>query len=168
MKFLEKISRKVGFTEIESRIIFFLLVTLFVGIIINLVKESGNPELLEFDYAKEDSTFISAGTLVQKEDTVEKITEKRVDSKLELLDFRTDKNAENKVRESFNSAVKVNINDASIDVLSQLPGIGSKTAQNILDYRSKFGRFKKIDDLLDVKGVGKAKFEKIRSHITVN
>jgi competence ComEA-like helix-hairpin-helix protein len=42
-----------------------------------------------------------------------------------------------------------------------------RTAQNIIDYRIKVGSFKSNDELLDVKGVGKAKFEKIKSIITV-
>ena len=47
-------------------------------------------------------------------------------------------------------------------MLSQLPGIGQKTAKNIIEYRKKVGSFSKAEDLLNIKGIGKSKLEKIR------
>ena len=48
----------------------------------------------------------------------------------------------------------VNLNAASIAQLQTLPGVGASTAQRILDYRQKNGGFKKIEDVMNVKGVG--------------
>jgi len=54
------------------------------------------------------------------------------------------------------SAELVNINNASAEAMSHhLKGIGSVKAQSIVDYRESNGDFKRIDDLLDVKGIGK-------------
>ncbi len=60
---------------------------------------------------------------------------------------------------------KVNINTATADQLATLPGIGKETAQRIIDYRTKTP-FKTIDDLKNVKGIGEAKFGKIKDLIT--
>jgi competence ComEA-like helix-hairpin-helix protein len=61
---------------------------------------------------------------------------------------------------------KVNINTATADQLSTLPGVGKETAERIIDYRTKTP-FKTIDDLKNVKGIGEAKFGKIKDLITV-
>lgn len=61
----------------------------------------------------------------------------------------------------------ININTATIDELDTLPEIGPKTAQAIIDYRSTHGLFTKIDDILEVQGIGSLTFEKIRDLITI-
>ena len=61
---------------------------------------------------------------------------------------------------------KVNINTASAEQLMTLPGIGESTAGNIIEYR-KDTKFKSIDDIQEVKGVGAGKFEQIKDMITV-
>jgi len=61
----------------------------------------------------------------------------------------------------------ININFASLAELVQLPGIGSVTAQNIIDYRNKYGQFKTKEELKNVKGIGEKKFEKIKDLISV-
>jgi len=168
MKILKKISDKIGFTETESRIIIFLLSTLLLGIIINIIKsKSDKPNLLEFDYSKEDSTFYNVSINPNDEDGLQKNTQKRVESKSELSDFRNAKKEKNKASDSFPAANKLDINKAGLNEFAELPGIGIKTAQNIIDYRNKIGRFNSIENLLDVKGIGKSKFEKIKNFISV-
>ena len=62
---------------------------------------------------------------------------------------------------------KININTASKDELKRLKGIGEAIAQNIIDYRDEYGNFDSIEEIINVKGIGKAKFEDIKDHITV-
>lgn len=62
---------------------------------------------------------------------------------------------------------KVNINTASIEELDQLPGIGPSIAQRIVDYRTEHGKFKTIEEIQDVKGIGDAKYDEIKDNITV-
>lgn len=62
---------------------------------------------------------------------------------------------------------KVNINAATADQLTALPGIGPSYAQRIVEYREKNGPFKKVEDLLNVTGIGEKTFEKIKDRITV-
>jgi competence protein ComEA len=61
----------------------------------------------------------------------------------------------------------VNINTAGIAELITLNGIGEVTAQAIIDYRSINGDFVTTEQIMDVKGIGPAKFEAIREYITV-
>jgi competence protein ComEA len=60
----------------------------------------------------------------------------------------------------------VNINTASPSELERLPGIGPKTAGRIVEYRQKNGGFKKVEELMNVPGVGEKNFLKLRTHIT--
>jgi len=61
---------------------------------------------------------------------------------------------------------KININTASQKELITLAGVGKKVADRIIEYR-KDKPFKKIEDLMNVKGIGKKKFEKNKDLITV-
>jgi comEA protein len=59
----------------------------------------------------------------------------------------------------------VNINTASVDELTGLKGIGKKTAQKIVNYRNETGSFETTEDIMKVKGIGKAKYSAIRDYI---
>ena len=56
----------------------------------------------------------------------------------------------------------INLNTATLDQLETLPGIGRKTAERILDYRTKSGSFKRIEELMNVKGIGEKSFLKLK------
>ncbi len=61
----------------------------------------------------------------------------------------------------------INLNTASAADLENLPGIGAKMAERILEYRQKNGPFKKIEDLMNVKGIGEKNFLKLKARLTV-
>lgn len=61
----------------------------------------------------------------------------------------------------------ININSATQSELETLPGIGSSTALKIIDYREKNGDFKTIDDIMNVSGIGEAKFNNIKNYICI-
>ena len=63
--------------------------------------------------------------------------------------------------------IKVNINSANSEKLQTIPGIGSVTAQKIIEYREQNGKFKNTEDIKNVSGIGEAKFEKLKNYITV-
>ena len=61
----------------------------------------------------------------------------------------------------------ININSASRDKLTEIPGVGDATAEKIVTYREENGKFKNIEDLKNVSGIGDKKFEAIKSYICV-
>lgn len=61
----------------------------------------------------------------------------------------------------------VNINDADLDELMTLSGIGQKKAQAIIDYRKTNGRFNSCEEITNVNGIGQAIYENIKDEITV-
>ncbi len=66
------------------------------------------------------------------------------------------------------ASAPVNLNAASTAQLRTLPGVGASTAQRIVDYRQKNGGFKKIEELMNVKGIGEKSFLKLKPLITVS
>lgn len=63
--------------------------------------------------------------------------------------------------------VKVNINTANDDELRTLDGVGPATAEKIINHREKNGRFKSIEDIMDVSGIGEKTFERLKDDICV-
>ena len=62
---------------------------------------------------------------------------------------------------------KISINNASAQELTKLPRIGDKVAQRIVEYRAKHGGFKKVEELMNVKGIGEKTFEHLRENLSL-
>ncbi|MFQ5743735.1 MAG: ComEA family DNA-binding protein [Acidobacteriota bacterium] len=65
------------------------------------------------------------------------------------------------------AAKQVEVNSASLEELQTVPGIGAALAQRIIDFREEFGPFERLDDLLNVRGIGERYLERLRPHLTV-
>lgn len=63
---------------------------------------------------------------------------------------------------------KININTADSETLQELPNIGPAKAQAIIDYRNQNGRFKSIDEIKNVKGIGDKTFEELKDLISID
>ena len=88
----------------------------------------------------------------------------------ENLEESEDKVVENTIdinKSENNKTKKININTASKEELDTLPGIGEATAQKIIEYRNKNGKFSNIEEIKEVSGIGDSKFEKIKDYIKV-
>ena len=62
---------------------------------------------------------------------------------------------------------KIDLNEATLSQLNGLPGIGPVIAERILELREKSGPFKRIEDLMNIRGIGEKKFLKLKDLITI-
>jgi comEA protein len=62
---------------------------------------------------------------------------------------------------------KVNLNTATLEQLQTLPGIGPALAERIIAHRAKIGKFTKVEELLNVKGIGEKKFQQFKDRLVV-
>lgn len=62
---------------------------------------------------------------------------------------------------------KLNINTATVQELTMLPGIGDVLAQRIVDYRNAYGPYGSIEELLNVEDIGEVRLSRIYDYITV-
>jgi competence protein ComEA len=61
----------------------------------------------------------------------------------------------------------LDLNSATAGQLQQLPGIGPSTAKAIVQFREKSGPFQRVEDLLVIHGISKARLEKLRPYVTI-
>jgi competence protein ComEA len=61
----------------------------------------------------------------------------------------------------------ININTATQQQFEQLPGIGTKTAIRIIEFRQKNGPFRKVEEMMNVKGIGEKSFLKLKPYLSV-
>lgn len=133
------------------------------------VKKAGLIELEEGDRLEE--AIIKGGGLLDTADTKyvnlamilldgEKIY---IPTKDESIDYSSGTSYIPELQESRT----ININNANLEELQKIPGVGPSTAKNIINYREKSGRFKKIEDIKNVNGIGDNKFESMKEYISI-
>lgn len=61
----------------------------------------------------------------------------------------------------------IDLNTATVKELEQLPGVGPTTAKAIVEFRTRSGRFRRVNDLLVIRGISEAKLKKMRPYITI-
>ena len=64
------------------------------------------------------------------------------------------------------STSPIDLNKASENQLTEIPGIGPALAKRIIEFRDQNGDFKRVEDLLKIRGIGERSFQKIRPHVT--
>ena len=62
---------------------------------------------------------------------------------------------------------RIDLNTATLSQLASLPGIGPVIAERIVELREKSGPFKRIEDLMNIRGIGEKKFLKLKERITL-
>ncbi|GBD88329.1 helix-hairpin-helix motif protein [bacterium BMS3Abin03] len=159
------VSKKIGFTVTEIKVLLFLAFALLLGVSYEYYKQSRLPEYKQFDYSEQDSLFKSLTGEI-KEKLEEEIAKNNVDSKQEVLDFKP-RDFKKEKKKSPPAEKSIDINKADINILKRLPGIGEKTAQKIIDLRKERSGFNNLNELMDVKGIGKSKFNKIKKFLYI-
>jgi competence protein ComEA len=70
-------------------------------------------------------------------------------------------------KSSAGSTEKVNLNTASLEQLQSLPGVGPSIAKKIIEHRTKVGKFTKVEEILNVKGIGEKKFQQMKDRLAI-
>ena len=149
MQFWSSFRHYVAFTRQETIAIAFLTAGLVVGESVRWYRASGTPGGPATDYAAVDSEFVARS---------------RAGSGIATEGARPPRKGAPLTRLAPES---VDINTATLEQLIALPGIGPVTAGKIIAFRNENGPLESAEDLLEVKGIGPGKLERIRPYLRV-
>jgi competence protein ComEA len=161
---IDRISKKIGFTPTEIKVILFFVAVFIAGYIYSefFINEN-ETEYVEYDYSIQDSLF---NYYSNTEESDELTLKNNLEIKREVLELPSDDFSRFEELPPLLEK-SVNINTAGIEELERLPGIGEKTARKIITLRTSRGAFRKLEELLDVKGIGEVKFNKIKKFLYI-
>lgn len=164
----EKLSQKLGFTETEIYVVLFLAGMFVLGFVyVEFIKEDTPPENINFDYTEEDSLFNYYSKLNPEFNLEDSSLISNLEIKRRVLEL-SDSFAY--VKKDLSSLVEksININTAGVNEFVKLPGIGEKTAEKIIQLRNQKGKFRKLEELMEVKGIGEVKYSRIKMYLYID
>lgn len=144
-----------------------LLLLLFPAVIVYSLRPEGRQELkkkIENFLEKKESLTLDEGDnpfyeSPSQEQAAEVTTGQTTDSEQSEADEPQD---------TGNESQKININDATVEQLQAIPGVGADLAEKIIEDRTKNGAFSRIDDLQRVTGIGEKKAEQMKGSIEIH
>ncbi len=140
MNFFKRLSEYFAFTKNEQKVFLFLSLVMLSGVAVKAYKAYiVPPSAPNFNYSVSDSIF-----------TARSITNDSLSTDSGTV-----------------AGKKIDLNSASKTELMSLPGIGEAMAERIMLRRDEKGKFKTINELRKIKGIGEKKFEKLKPHIEV-
>ncbi len=148
MPIFKKVLIQRFFTREEILIILFILFFTLLGIGIKSYKNFTSQTQLVNKFENRSLDSILAAVFTEE--------------KIENFDLEKRSTEKKALRKG-----SVNINKADVEELSLLPGIGEKTAERIIEYRNRYGSFRKIEEIMNVPRIGSKTFEKIKEYITI-
>lgn len=167
----------IGFTKNETRVVLLIIAVLIFGAGVKYCKYLFTGDNTQYDYTKSDSEFrkLSDDARIKEFDVINNDTLNKEDSRKLSMEMSAEQDSleslekepkiskkELKLREK-----SINLNSAGADELVSLPGIGESTAEKIIEYRNRKGKFKKIQEIMNVKGIGQKKFENIKEYLVI-
>ena len=155
-----------NFTKAEIRALLITVFILFIAAVYQFISP-GKSLQPQIDYSESDSVFkrLSIEEAAKQKDTLDSISKTdRRSNRPAAKKKSTDKTV---AKEKLLPA-SININIASEKELQKLPRIGPAMSKRIIDYRNTNGDFKNIEDLLNIKGIGKKTLEKLKPFIILN
>jgi len=162
----EKLSKKIGFTETETIVILFLTGLFILGFVYVEFIKNGTAEYKHVDYTKQDSLFAYYSNINPEFDLDDPRLDSNLEIKRQVLEL-SDTFAYVKKDLSSLTERSINLNTAGINEFVKLPGIGEKTAEKIIQLRSERVKFKRLEELMDVRGIGEVKFNKIKKFLYI-
>ena len=154
MNALKRLSQSIGFTPAESRVAVFLVAMFLLGAGIKLYRAHLG-RAAPFDYAAVDAEFARFANQGAASDSL------RSAAAPGAADTTRGSWERKSGKKLVPSPRSINLNTAPKEELMKLPGIGETTAERIVQYRRDHGPFSTLEDVMNVKGIGKKKFERI-------
>lgn len=152
MRWLEHAREHLNVTALEARALLIVSTVLTLGTAIQYISRT--------DGLHDHATAVRIAQILdslQTVDTAVTVDAPAQESQAQLLDMPSSRSPARR---------SINLNSASEVELDALPGIGPSTARAITEARAR-NRFTSVDDLLDVKGIGEKKLERIRPYVVV-
>lgn len=137
------------------------------------INSPGTYELSEDDRIKD--AINKAGGLTSKANVDDiNLSEKVKDEMVIIIPSIDNKEEKNETKAGYvitknneSNDNKISINTATKETLMTIKGIGEKKAESIIEYRNKNGKFNSIEEIINVSGIGKSIFDKIKNYIKV-
>ena len=164
----------LGFTKQEQGIVLFLIFSLLVGVSVQLYNrffhETSLVEIKQAFVDKLNAKFEKMNTLQEAGAVPEKNIVVRETSALLSKDVsvKTQATGQDLPENHANEFALIDINSSNEEALQLIPRIGPVLAQRIIRFRQKNGQFGRIEELKQVKGIGKATLKKIVPYISIN
>lgn len=163
--------RSISFTKKEIKVIIFSVSLLTSGLVIKFYKHLiYGDDAGKYDYSRTDNEFKKL-TLSEIPGSGNDSNESNAEIKLlqKLLNAEDSgarvPDSVKKSEEYAYTGEKININTATKEELTELPGIGESTAEKIIIYRDERKKLNRAEELMNVKGIGPAKFKKLKDLI---
>jgi competence protein ComEA len=132
---------------------------------IHIYGEVNNPGLIELDSGSRVADAIEAAGGTTENVDISKVNLAYILSDGEKIYIPSINDDDTIIENITQTSSKININTATVTELAMLNGIGNSIAEAIIEYRTENGRFKNIEDIKNVSGIGDSKFEKIKDYI---
>lgn len=164
---MNRLLKNIYFTKNETKVILFLIIVLLAGFSVKYYKMVAGNKSVSFDFTKSDEEFKSKSNLAyNKKFSPDRINNNSEESLSEMLLSPEDSlKTGNGFSQQDIGQKSININTAGKGELVEIPGVGEATAEKIIFYRESKKGFKKIEEIMNVKGIGKKKFEKMKNYI---
>lgn len=174
-----------SFTKNEIKVIIFVSLVIVTGFCIKYYNQVLNAPSGNFDYSKLDEVFYQktnqnyipiSDSLSEEESDDEYIPllnekEQEIAARMNIsedsLESTIPRTVKKSKKEEDLKGKTININSAPKEELIKLPGVGESTAEKIILYRDIHKGFKKIEEMMKIRGIGKKKFARMKPYITI-
>ncbi len=164
MNLLDRFNQRLGFTRSESLVVLFLAASLLLGGAVKITRTLTQGGHERYDYTKSDDEFSMRSASANLAESTDTDTGLRNSSKIKP-DKRSRSSSPQKRKAP--PETKINLNTANKEELMRLPGVGEVMAERIVMFREEHGSFNSIEELQEVSGIGRKKFERLSPYITV-